>query len=143
MPSSFIGAIATHRERFVDLEQVDVGDFPAGLLQHLLDRADRRGREPFRLLRMRGVRDDARERLRVRASLASSALISTVAAAPSEMLDELAAVTVPSLRNAGFSVGNLRRRRTCPAARPCRRSTSPLRPLTVHRHDFVLERAGR
>ena len=38
---------------------------------------------------------------------AFDAFISTSAAAPSEMLDALAAVMVPSLMNAGFSVGIL------------------------------------
>src|SRR5690349_22884031 len=38
-------------------------------------------------------------------SLASSADINTVAAAPSEMLEDVAAVTVPSFANAGLSVG--------------------------------------
>ena len=51
------------RERLVDFEQIDISDFPADVLQELVHRADRRGREPFRLLRMRRVADDARERL--------------------------------------------------------------------------------
>ena len=39
---------------------------------------------------------------------ALAALTTISAAAPSEIDEELAAVTVPSLLNAGFSVGNLR-----------------------------------
>ena len=66
-----------HRgERLVDFPEVDVLGGPAGLLQHLLDRADRRGREPVRRLRVHAVADDARDRLdaeRVRASTRASA----------------------------------------------------------------------
>src|SRR6185312_12963072 len=52
-----------HRERFVDFEQVDVGNLPADLLQQLVDRGDRRSGEPLRLLRLRAMADNARERL--------------------------------------------------------------------------------
>ncbi len=62
--------------------------------------------------------------------LASSALITTVAAAPSEMLDELAAVTVPSLLKAGFSVGILATS-DLPGCSSVANSTSPLRVATL------------
>ena len=52
------------------------------------------------------MRDDARQR-RMPALPASDSLMTTSAAAPSEIELELAAVTVPSLRNAGFSCGIL------------------------------------
>ena len=52
------------------------------------------------------MRDDARERLAPRFS-ASLSRIRTSAAAPSEIELELAAVTVPPSRKAGFSVGIL------------------------------------
>ena len=61
---------------------------------------------------------------------ASSALSSTVAAAPSEMLDELAAVTVPSFLNAGFRVGILLMS-DLPGCSSVANSTSPLRVLTL------------
>ena len=93
------------RERFVDLEEVDVLRGPAGLAVELLDGADRRGREPRGLLRVRRVRDDHRKRLQAHPLLACERRISTSAAAPSEIELEFAAVTVPSLRNAGLSVG--------------------------------------
>ena len=51
--------------------------------------------------------DDAGERRRSRAARASLSRVSTSAAAPSEIELELAAVTVPPSRNAGFSVGIL------------------------------------
>ena len=54
-----------------------------------------------------------------------------VAAAPSEMLDELAAVTVPfSLRKAGFRVGILAMS-DLPGCSSVANSASPLRVLTV------------
>ena len=49
-------------EGFVDLEQVDIGDIPSGLGQHLADRADRGGGEVLGFLRMRGQRDDPGDR---------------------------------------------------------------------------------
>ena len=61
---------------------------------------------------------------------ASSALSSTVAAAPSEMLDELAAVMVPSLRKAGRRVGILSML-DLPGCSSVACSTSPLRLLTL------------
>ena len=75
--------------------------------QHLLDRTDRVRWEQGRLLGVRGVADDAGDRLEAELS-ACEALIRTIAAAPSEIDEELAAVTVPSLPlKAGFSVGTL------------------------------------
>ena len=53
------------RECFVDLVQVHLVGVPAGLREHRLDCADRRGREPFRRLGMAGVRDDAGQRLQI------------------------------------------------------------------------------
>ena len=50
------------RERFVDLEEIGRARVPARFREELPDRADRRGREPRRRLRMRRVADDARER---------------------------------------------------------------------------------
>ena len=61
---------------------------------------------------------------------ASAADISTVAAAPSEIEDEDAAVTVPSLRNAGFSVA-IFARSTVNGVSSRSTTVSPLRPLTV------------
>ena len=77
---------------------------PSELLQHLLDRADRSGGEPLGLLRVAGVGEHPRQRLQAAALAAASPLISTSAAAPSEIEEELAAVTVPSLAKAGFRV---------------------------------------
>ena len=50
------------RKRLVDLEQVGGFRRPAGLLVDLRDRRHGRGGEPARILRMRGLRDDPRER---------------------------------------------------------------------------------
>src|SRR5438552_2027100 len=47
-----------HRDdgkRFVDLEQVDIADAPADLVEQFPDRRDRRGGEPLRLLAVGGV----------------------------------------------------------------------------------------
>ena len=49
-PSSLLDGQGHGGERLVDLEQVDVRDAPADLVQQLLDGADRGGREPLRLL---------------------------------------------------------------------------------------------
>jgi len=51
------------RKGFVDLEQVNRVDAPAGFFQQFTDCADRCGGEPLRLLRMGGVRHDPRQRL--------------------------------------------------------------------------------
>ena len=56
------GRHGDHGERFVDLEQVHTGCRPADAVEQFPHRADRRGREPARLLRMRGVPGDDRER---------------------------------------------------------------------------------
>src|SRR5690606_26963678 len=61
---------------------------------------------------------------------ALSALVSTVAAAPSEMLEELAAVTVPSLRKAGRRPGILDTSER-PGCSSVSYSTSPLRVDTL------------
>src|SRR6476619_992644 len=44
-----------HGKRLVDLEQVDVADAPADLVEQRPDRRDRRGGEPLRLLAMGGM----------------------------------------------------------------------------------------
>ena len=61
---------------------------------------------------------------------ACEARISTIAAAPSEIDDELAGVTVPSLRKAGLRVGifSMLAENGCSSAST---ATSPLRPATV------------
>ena len=51
------------RKRLVDLEQVDVADAPADLVEQFSDRRDRRGGEPLRLLAVGGVALDLGERL--------------------------------------------------------------------------------
>ena len=43
------------RECFVDLEQVDVADSPAHLVEQFSNRRDRRGSEPLRLLAVGGM----------------------------------------------------------------------------------------
>src|SRR5665213_784378 len=44
-----------HGEGLVDLEQVDIADAPADLVEQFSDRRDRRGGEPLRLLTVGGV----------------------------------------------------------------------------------------
>ncbi len=46
---------------FVDLEQIDITDMPAALVEHLADRRDGRGREPAWFLTMRRMRLDLGE----------------------------------------------------------------------------------
>ena len=58
------------------------------------------------------------------------ASISTSAAAPSEMEEELAAVTVPSLLNAGFMLGIFSTSQV-PGVSSRAITVSPLRPFTV------------
>ncbi len=53
-----------HRDggkRLVDLEEIDIRDLPAGLVEQFLNRADRCRREPLRRLRDSGVGDDPRD----------------------------------------------------------------------------------
>ena len=113
-----------HREGLVDLEQVDVARAPAGLVEQPADRADRRGGESFGsaawvawpTMRASGAMPAPLGRRVAR--------VSTSAAAPSEIELELAAVTVPPSRNAGFSVGILSGRPSAAARRRRRSSRS-------------------
>ena len=84
-------------EGLVDLEQVDVGDGEPCLLQELLNRADRRGREPLRRLRDAGVARRCARSASSRRPSPRSSLATTSAAAPSLILEEFAAVTDPVL----------------------------------------------
>src|SRR5215212_6758085 len=51
-----------HRERLVDLEQIDVTNAPAHLVEQLADRRNRGCREPLRLLAVGGVALDLGKR---------------------------------------------------------------------------------
>ncbi|KAG1081764.1 hypothetical protein G6F40_015372 [Rhizopus arrhizus] len=51
-----------HGKGFVDFEQIDLVQRPAGLVQQRVQRADRCGGEPLRLLRVGGVADNAGQR---------------------------------------------------------------------------------
>ena len=96
-----------HRgKRFIDLVQIDVIGLPIQLRQQFLDGAHRRQREPLGLARKARVTEHACQGLS-RFIPAKDSRVNTTAAAPSEMPEELAAVTVPSFLNAGFKVGNL------------------------------------
>ena len=63
-------------------------------------------------------------------AVAADSLATTSAAAPSEIDEEEAAVTVPSLRNAGFSVGILSMS-SANGVSSCATTCSPLRVLNV------------
>ena len=92
-------------EGLVDLEEVDLAGVPAGLRERLGDRADRGGGELGRLVGVGGVAHD-RGATGLRPSLSATLWrVRTSAAAPSEIDEALAAVIVPSLAKAGFSVG--------------------------------------
>ena len=90
------------REGLVDLEQVHVADLPASLVEHLLESPTTGA-----VVNHSGACGVGRMCATMRASgftpraVRSSAPISTSAAAPSLMLDELAAVMVPSFLKAG------------------------------------------
>ena len=88
------------------------------------------------------MRDDAGERRQRRASRRSLSRIRTSAAAPSEIEHELAAVTVPSLRKAGFSVGILSGLRLAAAARRSRRASAALPRLHADGGDLAGESAA-
>ena len=92
-----------HRERFVELEQIDVVERPADLLGHAPHGLDRRHQHELRREAAGRLADDARERRRGRATAARSSAITTSADAPSLTPGALPAVTVPSFLNAGFS----------------------------------------
>jgi len=72
------------------------------LCEDLADRADGRGGEPLRFLGVAGVGQHRASGFSPR-DAAACAFMSTSAAAPSEIEEELAAVTVPSLLNAASS----------------------------------------
>ena len=63
MPSCWSTATQLHRERFVDLEEVNVFELPADLLRHAPDGFHRRHQQVLRRQAARGLSDDARERL--------------------------------------------------------------------------------
>ena len=94
-------------ERLVDLEGADVGEREARALERLGRRRDRAGEHDDRV--DAGQRDgvDAGERGRARARGAFSEVVSSSAAEPSEICEELPAVTTPSSRNAGRSAASL------------------------------------
>ena len=116
-------------EGFVGFHQIEVGDLPAGLLQRRARRRDRADAHD------RGIDTGLRPSRRCgraasgRARLASSAVISTSAAAPSLMPEALPAVTVPSFLNAGRKPGQrLDRWRRRGYIRRCRRPCRPCGP---------------
>ena len=104
-------------ECFVDLPEIDIARLPSRAIERLADRRHRRRRKLRRLLRVRSLR-----RRCVRSPLACSSRRSrhsTSAAAPSEIADAFAAVTVPPSVNAGFKPGSFPDA-PCAAARRCR-----------------------
>src|SRR5689334_6886632 len=56
-----LGGHGDHRERLVDLEQIDLTNAPADLVEQLADRRDRRGRKPLRFLAVGRVSPDRGE----------------------------------------------------------------------------------
>ncbi len=121
------GEHGDHGEGFVDLEQVDVVLAPAGPGEQVGHRADRRQGES------RSGPGSGWHGRRSRASgfrprrWASSAVIRTSAEAPSEIELALAAVMVPSLRNAGLRLGIFSRL----AVSGCSSSFTTLSPLRL------------
>jgi hypothetical protein len=99
------GGHGHHGEGFVDLVEVDLIGRPAGLGQQFLHGADRGGREQRRCMGVGLVADDAGDWRQARASRPARRASAPCAAAPSEIDEELAGVTVPSLRE-----GRLQRR---------------------------------
>ena len=82
------------RKSFVELDQVDVVQRQAGQLQNFLNGRDRSDSESFR--RHAGGRKAGESRQRLEAMLAANAAdVTSTAAAPSLICDELPAVTVP------------------------------------------------
>jgi hypothetical protein len=112
----------------VDLVQVDVVRLPAEPVEQVLHGRYRRRGEPLGRMREAAVADDPRQRLEAAPRWASDSVIRTRAAAPSEIDEDEAAVTVPSLLNAGRMVGTLsisqRPGSSSFAHRPARRAAS-------------------
>ena len=88
------------RERLVELDRGEVAPADAGALQRLARRLDGADAVELRLDGAGGAARDPRQRRRPPSAESSSA------EAPSFIGDELPAVTVPSLRNTGFSVAS-------------------------------------
>ena len=93
------------RERLVHLDHAEVGGHDAGLLQRPLEREGGHGLQRCVPVRRHAEGDDLRDRLSPSCS-ARASLITTSAAAPSEICDALPAVTVPSSVNAGRRPAN-------------------------------------
>ncbi len=95
-----------HRERLVDLEEVDVLQRPADLRRDLAHGFDRRHQHHLRREAARRLRRRCARAASCRARAPSSADMTTSAAAPSLTPGALPAVTLPSFLNAGFSAAS-------------------------------------
>ncbi len=130
-------------ESLIGLDQVEVVDLPAGLLQRRARGRDRAGAHDRRIDAGMGPRHDAGQRLEARAWRPRLAFISTTAAAPSLMPEALAAVTVPSLSKAGRSLADrLERGAVARIFSSVVDDDVALAPLDGDRRDLVLELAG-
>ena len=83
-------------ERLVQLDEIDLIERQPGQLQHLSDRRHRADAEPLGLDARGRVADEAAERREPQLAQALAAEVTTTAAAPSLVCDELPAVTVPA-----------------------------------------------
>ena len=95
------------REGLVRLDEVEVADLPAGLLQRLARGRDRPGAHDRGIDAGRGPGDDPGQRLQAALRGLLGASSAPRAAAPSLMPEALAAVTEPSLAKAGLSLAML------------------------------------
>ena len=91
-----------NREGLVDLVEIDLALLPVDAVEQLADGAHRRRGEPGRRLREGRMAANDRERLQAAPIRLAPDASGTRAAAPSEIEEELAAVTVPLSRKAGF-----------------------------------------
>ena len=101
-------------ERLVQLDEIDLVERQAGQLQRLADRRHRADAEALGLDAGRREGDEARRAASGRAPARSAADVTTTAAAPSLVCDELPAVTVPVAWNAGRSFAERLGRRVAP-----------------------------
>ena len=116
-------------EGLVGLDEVEVVDLPAGLLQRLARGRDRAGAHDRRIDAGGRPGGDARERRRGRASRLPRRSSARRAAAPSLMPEALPAVTVPSFSKAGRSLAmRVERRAVRGCIRPGRRRCRPCGP---------------
>ena len=141
-------------EGFVELDEVDLVEGEAGEFERFGDGVDGADAHLFGVAAGVGEGDEAGERLECRAARRGAADMTTAAAAPSEVCEELPAVTVPFAWKTGLSLARASSEVSARGPSSLSKIASVvdfgLEPVplggdvlvTVDGHDFVVELAG-